>query len=231
MEDKRIYIADGHHRYETALMYRDHAAEAEGGLQPLDPRNYVMIASVALSDPGLVVLPAHRVIDRIPNFNFHNLIKKLSANFNVRHIEADNDSLVPALLREMKGKHHTFGLYAAGEARLLTLKDEAMAEANPVPRSSAWKQLDVSLLVWLILEQGLDFTHEDLSDPERVKYVKDDTEAARLVDGGRYQMVCYLNSTRLDQLEEVAQAGERMPPKSTYFYPKLLTGLVMRKLR
>lgn len=231
MQDKRIYIADGHHRYETALEYRDRAADAEGGLEPADPRNYVMIACVALSDPGLVVLPAHRVIGGMPGFDFDRLIERLSATFDVQPVEHSGDSVVQELLGRMDGRVHTFGLYAGGKARMLTLRDEATAHANPAPRSRAWKQLDVSLLVWLILEQGLGFTHEDLSYPERVKYMKDDAEAARLVDGGAYQMVCYLNSTRLDQLEEVARGGERMPPKSTYFYPKLLTGLVMRKLR
>ncbi|NQT18566.1 MAG: DUF1015 domain-containing protein [Planctomycetes bacterium] len=231
MQDERIYIADGHHRYETALEYRDRAAEAEGGLDPADPRNYVMIACVALSDPGLVVMPAHRVIGGMPDFDFDRLLDRLSDKFDIVSVGPGGGAVAEELLERMNGRLHTFGLYAGGKARMLTLKDDATTQANPAPRSRAWKQLDVSVLVWLILEQGLGCTHEDLSHPERVKYVKDAARAARLVDGGAYQVACYLNSTRLDQLEEVARGGERMPPKSTYFYPKLLTGLVMRKLR
>jgi len=229
MADRPIYIADGHHRYETALMYRDLADAAEGGLAPDDPRNFVMIACVALSDPGLVVLPAHRVIGGIDGFNVDAMLGRMAERFNVAPVEADGPA-VPALLHRMQGKKHTFGIYSGGRAWVLTLKSEKIADENPAPRSTAWKRLDVSVLVWLILEDGLGFTHEDLSNPERVAYVKDASAAAELVDTGKYQFVCYLNATALHELEEVAQGGERMPPKSTYFYPKLLTGLVMRKL-
>jgi len=230
MESRRLYIADGHHRYETALLYRDFAIKAHGPLAPADARNFVMIACVSISDPGLVVLPAHRVIGGIPDFRYKTFLNKLSGQFDVRPVKASGAAAADALLREMSGKQFAFGFYADGKANLVTLKNEDLADLNPAKRSSPWKRLDVSILVWLILEQALGFTHEDLANPERVRYVKDPAEAAQLVDSGSHQLVCYLNPTRLDQLEQVAQAGERMPPKSTYFYPKLLTGLVMRKL-
>lgn len=229
MADKPIYIADGHHRYETALLYRDLADQAEGGLAPNDPRNFVMIASVALSDPGLVVLPAHRVIGGIEGFDVAAMLDRLAARFNIAAVDAA--APVPAMLEGMKGRKHTFGIYSGGKAWTISLKNEAMADENPVERSQAWKRLDVSVLVGLILDDTLGFTHEDLSDPRRVAYVKDDAAAAELVDSNQYQFACYLNPTGLHELETIAQGGERMPPKSTYFYPKLLTGLVMRKLR
>ena len=231
METKRIYIADGHHRYETALKYRDIATEAQGKLDPADPRNFVMTACVSIADPGLVVLPAHRVIGGVPGFDARKLLAGLAAHFTVKAIPAPKrGSAVDALLAKMDGNEHTFGLYSGGKAWMLSLKDPAQADANPAPRGPAWRRLDVSLLVWLILEQGLGLTHDDLANPERVKYVKDPAEAAQHADSGQYQLVCYLNPTRVEQLEAVAQAGDRMPPKSTYFYPKLLTGLVMRRL-
>jgi len=228
MEDKPVYIADGHHRYETALKYRDMAIEADGGLDPADPRNFIMTACVSISDPGLVVLPAHRVIGGVSGFAAESLLEKLSADFSVSAFSRAGG--VEALLAEMAGRQHVFGLYAGGRMHVLALKDASIAHANPAGRSNAWKRLDVSILLWLILERGLGLAHEDLSNPQRVKYVKDAAEAAQLVDGGQYQAVCFLNPTRVNELEQVAQAGERMPPKSTYFYPKLLTGLVMRKL-
>ena len=231
MQSRRIYIADGHHRYETALKYRDMAAEANGGkLDPADPRNFVMIASVSISDPGLVILPAHRVIGGLAGFDVRGLLEKLEPHFMIVPVKSRERRLADALLGAMAQKQHTFGLYAAGTAHVVTLRNEKDADANPASHTQAWKRLDVSLLVWFILEQGLGLRHEDLSNPQRVKYVKDAAEAAALVDAGDYQVACYLNPTRVDQLEEVAQAGERMPPKSTYFYPKLLTGLVMRRL-
>jgi len=231
MQDKCIYIADGHHRYETALQYRDLAIQADGQLDPNDPRSFVMIACVSISDPGLVILPAHRVVGGVPGFDAKNLLEKLSEQFDVKPVTAPACcDLIEMLQNTMAGRQHTFGLYSGGKAWVLTLRDESVADANPAPHSRAWKRLDVSLLVWLILERGLGLTHADLSNPERVKYVKEPAEAAQLVDGGHYQAACYLNSTRIDQLEEIAQASERMPPKSTYFYPKLITGLVMRRL-
>ena len=231
MQDKSIYIADGHHRYETALKYRDLAIQTHGTLDANDPRNFVMVACVSISDPGLVILPAHRVIGGIPAFDARSLLEELAAQFDVKPVTAPAcGDVIGTLLSTMAGRHHTFGLYSEGKAWVLTLRDEAAADANPAPHSPAWKRLDVSLLVWLILERGLGLTHADLSNPERVAYIKDPAEAAERVDGGHYQAACYLNPTRVDQIEEIAQAGERMPPKSTYFYPKLITGLVMRRL-
>ena len=231
METKRIYIADGHHRYETALRYRDLAVEAQGKLDSADARNFVMIACVSIADPGLVILPAHRVIGGIAGFEMGRLLEKLAPYFDVAPVNArGRGGIVDTLLGTMAGKQHAFGLYSGGTAHSITLRDEADADANPALHTQAWKRLDVSMLVWLILEHGLGLKHDDLSNPEHVTYVKDAADAAALVDAGQYQVACYLNPTRVDQLEEVAQAGERMPPKSTYFYPKLLTGLVMRRL-
>jgi len=231
MQDKHIYVADGHHRYETALKYRDLAAHTNGPLDENDPRNFVMVACVSISDPGLVILPAHRVIGGVPGFDATKLLEKLAAQFDVKPVTAPAcGDLVETLRHAMAGGQHTFGLYSGGKAWMLTLRDESDADANPAPHSRAWKRLDVSLLGWLLLERGMGLTHADLSNPDRVIYVKDPAEAAGHVDGGRYQAACYLNPTRVDQLETIAQAGERMPPKSTYFYPKLITGLVMRRL-
>jgi len=229
MEGRPVYIADGHHRYETALKYRDLAIEAQGKLNPGDPRNFIMIACVSISDPGLLVLPCHRVISGVGDFSLDKLLRTLSADFTVSTVSTKKRAS-GGIIGAMAGKRHALGLYAGGKAHLLCLKEESIADANPADRSVAWKRLDVSILGWLILGRGLGMTHEDLSNPARIRYVKDAAEAAQLVDGGGCQAACFLNPTRVSELEQVAQAGERMPPKSTYFHPKLLTGLVMRKL-
>jgi len=218
LNERTVYIADGHHRYETALAY--------AGIDSLPAAQYIMTACVSMSDPGLVVLPTHRVVGGIDNFDFDSILHKLAEYFAITALDS------PAVLQQaMHDRRHAIGLYAQDNARLLVLKDAKLADANPAQHSTAWKRLDVSILGWLVLQEALGFSNDDISNPERVAYLKDYSEAVKLVDAGERRMACFLNATRVEELETIAQGCERMPPKSTYFYPKLLNGLVMRELR
>jgi len=218
LDERTVYIADGHHRYETGLAYSK--------INKSLAARYIMTACVSMSDSGLVVLPTHRVVGGIDSFDIDSILRRLSEYFTIMAFDSP-----AALLQAMHGKQHALGLYARNNARLLVLKDAKLADTNPAPHSTAWKRLDISILGWLVFDDALGFTNGDLSNPARVAYVKDYGEAVKLVDSGERQMACFLNATRMDELEAVAQAGERMPPKSTYFYPKLPNGLVMRELK
>ncbi|MBM7854238.1 uncharacterized protein (DUF1015 family) [Desulfohalotomaculum tongense] len=246
MQRQRIFIADGHHRYETALNYRNHQRE-ELGLtgEPGDkPFDYVMMTLVNLYDPGLVIQPTHRLIKNVEHFNLSKLIKELKKDFTVEEfaVHPGGDNLQAfidlvfqkgGLARGMGIDHRwAFGLYAGkGQGYVITLENEtAWDRLMPREKSPAWQGLDVSVLHKAILERLLNIGGEQLADEKNITYTRNEIEALELVDSGKYQAVFFMNPTLLDEFTAIAIGGEKMPPKSTYFYPKLITGLVINKL-
>jgi len=227
MADKKIFIADGHHRYETALGYAEEMKE-----QGLTGYDYVMATLVNLFDEGLVVLPTHRVAGKLKDFKMSSFLQQLENLFRIEK-RGDKDNL-PALIEEMasKGeKEHVFGLYASQELYLLTLKDFPQAAAYlPAEKSDAWKNLDVALLDNLILDQILGIGEQERRNQENLAYSRSEEWVVEQVDNKSYQIGLLINPTRVQEIVDVASARDKMPQKSTYFYPKLITGLVINNL-
>jgi len=230
MEGKSLYIADGHHRYETALNFRDEC-RARGWSSPgPEGFNCRMMTFVNLEDPGLVILPTHRLLYGLKGFRARGVLEEARGEFSISRY-SDREGLYRRL-DEDGGERHTFGYRARGGQAYwaLTLKDEETMDQLIPERSPAWRRLDVSILHKGILERYLDIDEEDLQAEENVDYVRGRDEALDSLGGSKYQAAFILNPTRVEQVKEIADKGERMPQKSTDFYPKLLTGLVVHKL-
>lgn len=227
LADKQIFIADGHHRYTTALAYRDErrAADAAAGISPESPAyDYVLMALVNMDDPDLVVLPTHRLARATGSFDEHGFWDGLARHFDLTE-PVDGH---PAAALASSTRPAFIVKTAAGTMRLASLKaDVDPATAIPGGASSAWKNLDVTILQELILYPQFGIHPDDASTLDRLSFVKDAHEALQ-VRGADAAFI--MNSTRMDQLRAVALGGETMPQKSTYFYPKLLTGLLFRAM-
>ncbi len=224
--DTKLYIADGHHRYETALNYRNYRREQ--GEPVGGDADYVMMMLVEMSHPGLVVFPTHRMVRGVPGFDAEKLLEGCAAYFDILR-DVPLDSLDEALEHAYKERKKAFGFYAGGEsAVLLTLRDPAVMDALLPGQSPASRQLDVNILHILVLERLLGIDKADMANQKSLTYTRSRREALDDVAAGAYQCSFLLNPTRVEEIRDVAAAGEKMPQKSTYFYPKLITGLTMR---
>ncbi|MGB4592445.1 MAG: DUF1015 domain-containing protein [Coriobacteriia bacterium] len=224
---KQIFIADGHHRYTTALAYRNErrAADAAAGSSPESPQyDYVLMALVNMDDPDVVVLPTHRLARAADTFDEQRFWDGLTRHFDLTEPFGGH----PAAALASSTRPAFIIKTAGGTVRLASLRaDVDPATAIPGSASSAWKNLDVTILQELILYPQFGIHPDDPSTLDRLSFVKDAHEALQ-VRGADVAFV--MNPTRMDQLRAVALGGETMPQKSTYFYPKLLTGLLFRAM-
>lgn len=224
----KLYIADGHHRYETALNYRN--AMREQGVPEGSGTDYVMMMLVPMSHPGLVVFPTHRMVRGVKGFSPSKLISECEEYFEVRE-EISVDALQGSLDEAYRRGKKAFGFYTGGEkASLLILKDTKVMDRLLPELSPVSRQLDVNVLHTLILERLLGIDKENMANQKSLTYTRSRKEALESVESGQFQCSFLLNPTRVEEIREVAAAGEKMPQKSTYFYPKLITGLTMNKL-
>jgi len=230
-----VFIADGHHRYETSLAYRD-IRRAEGPYTGDEPFNFVPMFLANMEEDGLTVLPTHRLVDYRNGLDSGNILKKAAEYFDIEEFPFTPDSepeerrnLLDALV--LKGKNsQSFGFYFHGDAafHLLTVKDmAAVKSALGCSPSEAYCNLDVTVLHSLIVERILGIDTEEIAKDQPVKFDKDGIRAVERVRAGEFTMCFLLNPTKVHEVRDVALAGEIMPQKSTYFYPKLLTGLVI----
>ncbi len=227
--DRKLYIADGHHRYETALNFRNWCRE-QGLSQPGDDPDYVMMMLVDMEHDGLVVFPTHRLIHGLPNFDSMALLSACEDLFTVTHYEG-LDRIQPVLDQEYADEHAAFAFYCGGkEWDLLVLRDLSAMDYFLPGMSEASRHLDVTILHTLILEKRLGIDKENMAKQINLSYTRDFDEAIASVRRGESQCAFLLNPTRVTEIRDVAAAGEKMPQKSTYFYPKLITGLVMNKM-
>ncbi len=233
LEDEAILIADGHHRYETALNFRNECraqAEASGKTWTGDEdENYVLMMCVSTSDEGLIVLPTHRVV-KADQGQITNLEGGLAEHFEVRQ-ERDLEALQAALDEAQFASHPgRFGALVGDKYLLLQLKPEGSAQAAMnQSKSAAYRDLDVSILHELVLHQLLGVGPEELAAGTHVAYTIDSNEAQSKVESGG-GAAFLMRSTPVAQVQQVAAAGDKMPQKSTYFFPKLVTGLVLRPI-
>ncbi|HWP95841.1 MAG TPA: DUF1015 domain-containing protein [Syntrophomonadaceae bacterium] len=226
MAEKKIYIADGHHRFETALEYAK--SMKEKGFTGYD---YVLTTLVNLYDEGLVVFPTHRLVGNVEGFKQTDFVKKLSTLFQVEPFSGDNLQSFMDELETRDRDDHAFGLYAEGTLYFLELKDPAQAsQMLPQEKSPAWKDLDVAILDNLVLDQILHIGEEERRNQDNLAYTRSEKWLVEQVDAGQYQLGLILNATRVQEIVDVANARDKMPQKSTYFYPKLITGLIINNL-
>ena len=227
--DRKLYIADGHHRYETAVNYRDYCRE-NGISKEGDPQDYQMIYLVDMEHPGLVVFPTHRMVRDLKDFDKQAVLAGCEEYFDIeRYTSVGNMySLLTAKYNEGK---KAFAFYCgSGEWYLLTLKDIGVMSRVLPDLSPASQQLDVSVLHSLILEKTMGIDKENMANQINLTYTKFFEEAIMAVDKGEFQCSFILNPTRVTEIRDVAAAGEKMPQKSTYFYPKMITGMVMNDI-
>jgi uncharacterized protein (DUF1015 family) len=214
-----LLIADGHHRYETMQAY----AEEVGGE---GDHRFILMCLVALEDPGLTVFPTHRLVKGLDEARREALEQALERDFEITEVAADTAAPEPG-----RGPLE-LGLIDRGGAltRRLRLRDQAIADAALPGHSRAYRELDTGVLETLLLKNALGYSDDDIAHFNGMFYARDASEARAMVSSGDYEAAFLMRPTPVAQVREVAAAGENMPPKSTYFFPKLLTGLLFNPL-
>ncbi|MEA2497187.1 MAG: hypothetical protein QOJ29_5098 [Thermoleophilaceae bacterium] len=219
MADRELLIADGHHRYETARVY----AEEIGGE---GDHSYVLQFLCSMEDPGMVILPTHRLLTNLKSSETQEaLANTLREHFEIERVELDG--IVPPA-----GELPAFGYIDAHfkQPFRLTLKDRASLEQAMPGKPDAYRTLDTAVLEALILRGPVGLSEDDISHLNGLAHSKDLDDALAAVNDGRADAAFIMRGTPIDQVREVANAGETMPPKSTFFYPKIPTGLLINPL-
>ena len=228
MKPLPLFIADGHHRYESALRYRNAQRKAHGESGTL-PSDWVLMYFSNLDDPGLTILPTHRILPGPLPCPIAVIRQRLGETFTLTAFPFTKETEPAARAKFVNALHaaqatdaHVMGLVIRGEPRydLLTLNPAAMARLGP----SARERLDVSILQQLVFRGALRLTPQD---EERLVYIKDEEDAMASMARGDGELAFLLNPPKVTEVKDVARVGDRMPHKSTYFYPKPLTGLVL----
>lgn len=221
---RNLIIADGHHRYETALNYRDEMREQHPDA-PVDAGfNYRMVTMVSMQDPGLVILPTHRLIHSYGKMNAAEILEDAQEYFDV--IPVDDREGLEAALAEATPDHPRFGFYSGGYNVLKLRNPDVMDRLLP-DRDPAWRMLDVSVLHELLIERVMGISQEAVERKENIEYLRDPQMGYDAVDEGDAEFLFVLNPTRMEQVRACTAAGEKMPQKSTDFYPKVISGMVM----
>jgi uncharacterized protein (DUF1015 family) len=218
LRDVELLIADGHHRYETARVY----AEEIGGE---GAHRYVLMCLVALEDPGLEVFPTHRLIGGLDAERRAELARVIERDFISEPLARD------ALAPPAGDGPLVLGYVDATRSLRLTLRDQAIADAALADMPAPYRRLDTGVLEKLLLEQALGLSAEDISHLRGFGYARDAAQAVELVETGAYDAAFLLRPTPVAAVRDVAASGANMPPKSTYFFPKLLTGLLFSPLQ
>jgi uncharacterized protein (DUF1015 family) len=232
-------IADGHHRYETALAYRDECRARAGRVNANAPYEKVMMTLFNTAGEGWTILPTHRVVANVPGFSFEKFRAALAEVFEwVSYPFAGTTERAEAYakfrrdLAKLGHEQRAIGVYANEGAYYLCVLKKAANLAAVLPEVSlAQRRLDVVLLHRLILERGLGITADAVKIEKNITYERDMDAAIAEVDHGRAQICFLLNSVSVETVAEMAMAGEVLPQKSTDFFPKLMSGITMYRLK
>jgi len=234
LKDKPVFIADGHHRYEAALKFKNEMKVRNTRFTEEEAYNHVMMYFTPIENPGLVILPIHRMIKNAPPFDLQFLLSELGNYFEIVEIpfskrtEKAARKKLMAGLKKLEGKH-AFGFYIRDDINkyyLLSLKSElSINDLIDEDKPAQWKKLDVTILRAIVFEKILNITKE-----EDFSFTRDENEALDCVKAGRCSLCVILNPTKIEEIVNIAGKYERMPQKSTYFYPKLMTCITMNKL-
>ncbi len=219
-----LIIADGHHRYETALAYRDEMHARYPNAPANAAFNFKMVTLVSMQDPGLVILPTHREIWGWP-ISGAQLLERAAALFEVVSVGNLSECLAQMHINR---RRHAIGLYAENGFHVLVMRDPTQLEAFiSGSYSVAWKSLDVSILHRIVLEQLVGLPVQAVERQTHIRYHRDPRPAIENVEQGKSNLLFLLNPTAIEQVRACAQAGEPMPQKSTDFYPKMIAGLTI----
>ncbi len=235
MANKTAVIADGHHRYETALNYYRETQNPAAA--------YRMMTFVNMRNKGLIILPVHRLVANVAEFDIDKLIEQIKDTFDINEYSfTDSENKTQArrkmfqhMKAEFKKGRNAFGIYAGDNVFYVALLKDSRAMALAQPQmSEASRGLDVNVLHKLVLEKVLGIGEKQLVSQSNIEYIKDIGDAIDKsidnVDKHKSQAVFFMNPTRIEQVKAVTATGEKMPQKSTFFYPKIYTGLVINKL-
>jgi uncharacterized protein (DUF1015 family) len=240
MRDKPMFVADGHHRYETACNYRDYLIERDGQIADDHPANFVMTQLVSMNDPGMIVLPTHRLLRGTPRFTSDQIIERLRPAFDCQKFGSGLDAAFPVWQRmESENRQGLMALWAAGDSQWVLC--DAAAGANEAIRwiapgqSDRWRSLGVSLLHRLVIDDLLGaaghpkptYVHQV---DEVIQGLRGEGTLSENESDEPFSLAALVMPARVGDVEAISLSGERMPAKSTYFYPKLLSGMVFHTL-
>lgn len=235
LKGRKAYIADGHHRYATAVKYAEERRLREYRPSKTAPYEYKMVLLVNMSDPGLTIQPTHRVIKVPKKIDAEALRTKLAADFTMDEHRLTSTKVGEEIVAALDAQGSAaspgprFALYLGGQTyTILRSKVSAIPETMAPGRSFTWRSLDVSFLQKLIVEQAIGVPETKWGDD--VSYIRDEAEAAQLVKNGKASAAIFHLPTKLAQLRAIADGAEHMPQKSTFFAPKALSGLVLHKI-
>lgn len=237
LADRKLLIADGHHRYGAALGYRDELDRQDPGLPVDGGHRWVLMALCSMDDPGMVIYPTHRLLSRLPGFRSADVLARLGQYFTVETLSEDirwpsGRAWAVSRLGEHLGKSSAFLMVTADDqkARILKLREEADLAGMPLPASENLRALDVTVLHGVVFQGLLGMSPESQQQQENLEYVKDAGEAVARTLAGDCQAAFLLNPTPMWQVQAVAESGETMPQKSTWLHPKIPAGLVIRAI-
>ncbi len=236
LSEKKLIIADGHHRYETALAYRNEGRQTAGRADPDAPHEKVMMTFINMDGPGVTILPTHRVVANLPGFRFEAFREKASVYFDwYAYPRHEGRGGIIRLLRDLGergAERPSFGVCASGQPALylFLLKvnvdlDKELKELSPPQR-----RLDLVVLHRLLLDRCLGLTEESVRQEKNLHYLREAQDAIGMVERGEAPVAFLVNPIRVEQVREVAFGGETLPQKSTDFYPKLLSGMTIYRL-
>ncbi len=226
MRDQKLVIADGHHRYETALNFRDECRRAAGrDCDPHAPYEFVMMTFVNMNDPGLLILPTHRVVHSLESFRADDFQRAAEKMFSVEEIAAKLDAARAAEILRERSTNKSALLAVTKDRAFLLHSPNAAAFQAMAGLSTRQQELDVVQLHKCILEGVLRLTEDSIRNQQNLAYVREASEALEQVRRGSANIAFLINPCRVQQVRDIALAGEVMPQKSTDFYPKLLSGL------
>ncbi len=230
IQSKDLFIADGHHRYNTAL---NHYNELKAQNKPVGNAAYCLFVMISMQDPGMIVLPTHRVLGNMPNFSLDAFKKAAEGKLNITPVPGNDPAQLEQALADADHPH-AIGLYDPSNPKaplsIATTVDNDPLKASHAGQSDAWRQLDVAITQHLIVEQICEPAFVKAGEQVKWKFPHEISQLKELADTEAYQLGLILRATPLDSVRLVSEAGELMPQKSTFFYPKLATGLVVNPL-
>ncbi len=230
MIPEELFIADGHHRFETSVAYMNECTSRGWKPAAVESFDKRLVACFNSAGTGITILPTHRLVHALASLDARRFIDQAAQYFLIEGIGSPEEMW--ERMKQGRGRAHVFGFYPASLRRpyLLTLREESKIDPLMLAHGEAYRQLDVSILHTLLLDRLLGIDDTKLASQANVEYARERDSCIRAVDEGKYQAAFFLNPTTVEQMQRVALLGERMPQKSTDFYPKLLTGLVLMKM-
>jgi len=236
MADKVLIIADGHHRYETSLNYQKEMLEKRKEVKGDEPFHYIMMTLFRLDDPGLVILPTYRLVKGLDKLSEEGLRELLSPYFEISEmnwLDPSDKSTLEEVQKRIQEENHTFAALISHFKKIFIfhLKSEDILDQEiKEEKSGEWKQLDVAILHSLIIDKLEALASGPFSQEDNVSYIRNLEKGLEKVEQGEFQMIFLLKPVSLPQIRKVVEKGELMPHKSTDFFPKLKSGLVMNPL-